>query len=120
MYVAKPRTIGSSKIETENPQHKEIIRREQWRPDIYVSPNGEMYWDRMSAVRPDGRRVILQPHLAGQLLLLSKRGVFGNLSAVILDPYRHSTLRSGYDNKRPGITAWTPANVPKEKSGATA
>jgi hypothetical protein len=95
--VNRARKVGDSLLSRERPTQREFILRAQYIPDV-VSLRGVYFWDGQTARRPDGRSVILtDDECAAQLLIMAKRGTWGDLSDVILDWNRHAMIREALD-----------------------
>jgi hypothetical protein len=97
--LANVRSIGP------RPECREQIIREQLVPDILRDARGRLFWDGMSARRPDGSRRLYGAGTPNRMHLELKRmtteGYWGDLRAVTLSWYRYSVLRDSIDAKLP-------------------
>lgn len=107
------RTIG------ERPECREVIIREGLLPDVLRDARGRLFWDGMSARRPDGSRALfgvgVPNHLHLELKKMAVDNFWGNLKSVTLSWHRYSLLRDQIDGKiRVGVNAaasmWWPAD----------
>ena len=110
--LANVRSIGP------RPECREQIIREQLVPDILRDSRGRLYWDGMSARRPDGSRRLYGVGVPNRMHLELKKmaaeNFWGDLRAVTLSWHRYSLLRDAIDGKIRGSSVnasmWWPAD----------
>lgn len=116
MSIFRERLLGEAKRIRERPDVQRRIIEEKLVPDIVMDRRGLRYWDALSArSRIDGMRKLFGMGTASPIQLELKRlaitGYFGDLSGVVINPFRYSEIREAIDRKRGALLdakVWEP------------
>jgi hypothetical protein len=109
------------------PECRQVILREGLLPDILRDARGRLFWDGLSARRPDGSRRLYgagtPTRMNLELKLMAVEGLWGDLRSVTLSWYRYSLLRDAIDGRIRGSSVnaslWWPPNWNRREGKTT-